>query len=80
MSDTAYIILQFAAAGILLGGLYLMGNHKRLGPFLAAASEILWVIVFIPPHIWGGIFLSTILAGMQARNFIKWTREGVSWL
>lgn len=80
MNDIAYIILQFFAAGVLLIGLYLMGNQKKLGPFLAGASEAIWVVVFIPPHMWGGIFLSTILFVMQARNFIKWHREGLPWL
>jgi hypothetical protein len=80
MNDIAYIVLQFFAAGVLLLGLYLMGNLKKLGPFLAGLSEIIWVGVFIPPHLWGGIFLSTILFVMQARNFIKWHREGLPWI
>ncbi len=75
-----YLLLQFLAAGILLIGLWLMGNQKKIGPFLAALSEVLWVIIFIPPELWGGVFLSTILFVMQARNFIKWHREGLSWL
>jgi hypothetical protein len=80
MNEVAYIIVQFIAAGILLVGLYLMGNQKRLGPLLAAASEALWIAVFLPPHLWGGIFLSTVLFCMQARNFIKWSRAGLPWL
>jgi hypothetical protein len=74
-----YLLLQFVAAGILLLGLFLMGNHRKSGPLLAALSEALWIGVFIPPRLWGGIFLSSILFIMQMRNFIKWYKEGVSW-
>ena len=77
---TAYLALQFFAAGVLLLGLWLMGNHKRIGPLLASLSELLWIIVFLPSHLWGGVFLSAILFAMQARNFFKWSQEGVPWL
>ena len=74
------LLLQFAAAGILLLGLYLMGNQKKLGPFLSAASELLWIVIFIPPELWGGVFLSAVLLVMQVRNFIKWHKEGLPWV
>ncbi len=74
-----YLLLQFFATGVLLLGLYLMGNHRKSGPLLAALSEALWIIVFVPVDLWGGIVLSTILFIMQMRNFIKWHREGVVW-
>jgi hypothetical protein len=75
----ANLALQFAAAAVLLVGLWLMGNNRLLGPTLAAASEVLWVLVFWPRGMWGGVFLSLVLAVMQTRNAIKWYREGVRW-
>jgi hypothetical protein len=71
--------LQFIAAAILLVGLWLMGNHRKSGPFLAAFSELLWIGLFIPYQMWGGVFLSTVLFVMQVRNFVQWHGEGLKW-
>ncbi len=73
------IMLQFVAAGILLIGLWLMGNHRKSGPALACLSESMWIGIFIINGLWGGVFLSTVLLGMQARNFILWNNEGIKW-
>lgn len=73
------LALQFVAAAILLLGLWLMGNHRKSGPALASFSEALWILAFVPHGMWGGVFLSTVLLVMQARNFLKWHREGVRW-
>ena len=37
------------------------------------------IAVFVPYEMWGGIFLSSVLFVMQARNFLKWSREGARW-
>ena len=76
---TLNLAMQFVAAAVLLLGLYLMGNYRRSGPLLAGASELIWIAVFVPYEMWGGIFLSSVLFVMQARNFLKWSREGARW-
>jgi hypothetical protein len=73
------VATQLIATALLLYGLYVMGNHKRRGPLLAALSEVLWVVVGIQHSIYGLVLLSVILAVMQARNFVKWTKEGIAW-
>lgn len=73
------VATQLVATVMLLYGLYTMGNYKRRGPLLAGASELLWVVVGIQHNIYGLVLLSVILAVMQARNFIKWSKEGAAW-
>lgn len=70
-------LLQGGGTVTLLYGLYLMGNRRIWGPILCGGSEILWIAAFIPHQMYGGIVLSTILMSMQARNTVKWYKEGI---
>lgn len=79
MSANVNLALQFVAAGILLVGLWQMGNRKLIGPALATIAEVLWVVAFVPNEIWGGVFLSVVLTIFQGRNFVKWYAERVPW-
>ena len=72
-------IVQFVAAGMLLYGLWEMGNKSLRGPALAAVSEALWVGTGLLHEMWGLIFLSVVLVVVQCRNFLKWRSEGASW-
>lgn len=71
--------IQLAAIVLLLYGLYEMGKVRTRGPFLAAVSEILWVVIGVMHSVPGLVILSVILAGVQGWNFVKWKREGFEW-
>lgn len=73
------IALQALATTLLLFGLWHMGDHRRIGPLLAAVSEVLWVGVGLWHSIWGLVVLSVILGIVQGRNFLNWHRDGVPW-
>lgn len=76
---TLDLALQGVATLTLLVGLWRLGDHRLSGPFLAAIAELMWMAVFVPHRVYGGIVLSVILFAMQARNWWKWRSEGVSW-
>ena len=65
-------ILQAAAVGLLVLGLWLSGNKDARGPLLAAIAELLWIAVGIMHSVWGLVALSAVLAVVQARAFILW--------
>lgn len=71
--------IQLFATGLLLWGLYEMGNIKLRGPVLAGISEALWVVVGVTHDVWGLAVLSLILAVVQARNTITWSLQGRPW-
>ena len=71
--------IQLFAAVPLLVGLWLMGNKRLIGPFLCFLAEGFTTAVGIMHHAWSIILIGIVLFFVQARNFLKWRREGVSW-
>ncbi len=72
-------IIQALAAGPLLVGLWLMGNGRKIGPFLAALAEIFTVLVGVMHNAWSIVLIGAVLFVVQGRNFIKWHKEGKRW-
>ena len=72
-------IVQFLATALLLIGLWLMGNKRLLGPFLAFVAEFFTTIVGITHQAWSIIIIGAVLFVVQGRNFLKWRKEGVKW-
>lgn len=72
-------LIQFLSATLLLVGLWLMGNKRLIGPFLAFVAEAFTTIVGVEHHVWSVIVIGAVLFFVQGRNFFKWRREGVRW-
>jgi len=72
-------VIQFLAAVPLLIGLWLMGNRRLVGPFLAFIAEAFTTTVGITHHAWSIVLIGVVLFFVQGRNFFKWRREGVRW-
>ena len=72
-------IVQFLAAALLLSGMWLTGNKRLIGPFLAFVAEVFTTIAGITHHTWSFVLIGIILFGIQGRNFVKWYREGAKW-
>jgi len=72
-------VVQLSATVLLLAGLWLMGNKRLLGPFLAFLAEFFTTIVGIQHKTWSIIVIGSVLFVVQGRNFWKWYREGISW-
>lgn len=71
--------IQFFGTAFLLIGLWLMGNKRLIGPFLAFLAEGLTTIIGITHHVWSVIVIGVVLFFVQGRNFLKWRAEGVGW-
>lgn len=72
-------IVQFLATVLLLTGLWLMGNKRLIGPFMTAFAEVFTTVVGITHRTWSIVVIGVVLSIVQARNFIKWRREGTRW-
>jgi hypothetical protein len=72
-------VIQFLATSLLLSGLWLMGNKRLIGPFLAFLAEFFTTIVGIQHRTWSIIVIGAVLFVVQGRNFLKWHKEGVRW-
>jgi hypothetical protein len=72
-------IVQFLAAVPLLVGLWLMGDRRLLGPFLAFIAEAFTTAVGVTHGAWSIVLIGVVLFFVQGRNFLKWRREGVRW-
>ena len=72
-------LIQFLSAALLLIGLWLMGNKRLIGPFLAFIAELFTTLVGIQHHVWSIVVIGAVLFIVQGRNFLKWQREGVRW-
>lgn len=72
-------VIQFLATVLLLVGLWVMGNKRLLGPFLAFAAEFFTTIIGITHHTWSIVVIGGVLFVVQGRNFFKWKKEGVQW-
>jgi hypothetical protein len=70
---------QLLSALLLFAGLWLMGSKRLLGPFLCFLAEGFTTIVGYLHHSWGIILIGVVLFFVQARNFVKWRREGAKW-
>ena len=79
MNVTADFVIQFLGAIPLLVGLWLMGNKRLLGPFLACIAELFTTIVGVTHHAWSIILIGVVLFFVQGRTFFKWRREGDRW-
>lgn len=73
-----FLVQLFAAVPLLIG-LWLMGNKRLWGPFLAFIAEIFTTMVGISHHAWSIVLIGAVLFVVQARNFVKWYLEGVGW-
>ncbi len=72
-------IVQSLATVLLLVGLWLMGDKRLLGPFLAGVAEVFIVVVGWTHGAWSIVVIGVFLGFVQARNFLKWKKEGVAW-
>jgi ABC-type dipeptide/oligopeptide/nickel transport system permease component len=74
------ILIQTAGIGFLFYGIWQMGNHRLRGPVLVTVAEALMVTTgLLHPEVWSLIAIGLGLGMTQARNAVKWYREGVSW-
>jgi len=53
-------IVQFFAASLLLSGLWIMGNKRLLGPFLAFIAEAFTTVVGIEHKAWSIIVIGAV--------------------
>lgn len=72
-------LIQALATILLLAGIWMMGDKRLKGPFIAAISELFFVVVGIQHHVWSAIVIGFVLFMIQARNFKKWHSEGAAW-
>jgi hypothetical protein len=72
-------LIQLVGTVLLLGGIWIMGNKRLLGPFMAAVSELFMVVIGIQHHAWSIVVIGFVLFAVQARNFWKWRKEGTEW-
>lgn len=72
-------LVQFLSMALLLVGLWLMGDKRLIGPFLAFLAEGFTTAVGITHHVWSIIVIGSVLFVVQGRNFWKWRREGIPW-
>ncbi len=72
-------IVQFLGTALLFAGLWLMGNKRLLGPFLAFIAELFIVVVGVTHGAWSIVVIGIGLGFIQARNFLKWRSEGAPW-
>ena len=72
-------VVQFLATSLLLYGLWVMGNRKLKGPFLAAVAEIFTTLVGTTHHAWGIVVIGVVLFVVQVRNFFLWQSQGLDW-
>jgi hypothetical protein len=72
-------IVQFLAMSLLLTGLWIMGNKRLTGPALTTLAEVFTTIVGITHHTWSITVVGVVLSFVQARNFLKWRKEGARW-
>jgi hypothetical protein len=70
---------QFFGAALLFAGLWLMGSKRLLGPLLCFLAEGFTTIIGYIHHSWGIILIGVVLFFVQARNFVKWKRDGARW-
>jgi hypothetical protein len=72
-------LIQSLAAILLFAGLWMMGNKRLLGPFVTAVAEVFTTAVGITHRTWSIVLIGIVLSFVQARNFIKWRKEGTRW-
>lgn len=72
-------VIQTLSAVPLLTGLWLMGNRRLLGPFLAFVAEFFTTLTGIRHGAWSIVLIGAVLFVVQGRNFLKWRAEGVRW-
>lgn len=72
-------IVQFLGTSLLLVGLWLMGDKRLLGPALAFFAELFIVVVGLTHDAWSIVVIGLCLGVVQARNFMKWKKEGAPW-
>lgn len=72
-------IVQLLSVVLLLTGLWLMGDKRLRGPFLACIAEVFVTIVGIQHQTWSIVVIGVCLGFVQGRNFLKWYRERTPW-
>lgn len=68
--------LDWIATGLLIIGLWQIGNKKRWGFLFTFVGELLWLAfaIFIA-HIWSIAVLSAIFAFLAMRNYLQWGKD-----
>lgn len=70
------LILQIVACGVTLAATWLTGSKRTSGPALNIAAALCFAVV----NVWAGLWLcaafSATMAVVNARNVLKWYREG----
>lgn len=78
-SQVIDFIIQFTSSFGLLVGIWLTGNRRLSGPFLCLLAEVAVTIMGVTHGTWSLVVIGVGLGIVQARNFVKWYKEGVAW-
>ena len=68
-------LISIVAAVVLLYGLKLIGDKNKLGFYVAAAAEVLWIFWGVCTESWALTGLSAVLLAMYVRNVWAWSAK-----
>jgi len=70
--------MDYAAGFLEILGVVMIGNLRRHGFLVCLGCNALWIAVAIHTGVNGLIPVSVVMAGVNVRNYLRWTRQGVS--
>lgn len=65
-------VLSWGGCGLLLLGLRLIGDQKRLGFWIASVAELMWIAWGLLTHSYALVAMSLAILVMYARAIWKW--------
>jgi hypothetical protein len=68
-------ILSWGGCLLLLLGLKLIGDQKKVGFYVAMVAEVMWIVWGILTHSWALVGISTAIMGMYVRAIVQWNQK-----
>lgn len=65
--------MDWLAALLELAGVWLVGSCNRWGFILALCCNAIWIAVAARSGLWGLAAISVAMAGVNIRNFRRWS-------
>jgi len=68
------LIVSLLCSAGTLAGMWLAGNHKRLGWAISFFTEAVWLLFIVVFAAWGLLPLVVACSFVYARNWLRWSK------
>ena len=67
-----YYAVDWTGFALTLGSLYMLGNHRRVGFLLGAASSVAWCAFSVMADSQATVVANSVFFVMNLRGYVKW--------